>query len=243
MLHGGRGAAITAEVALIAQGFRSSAEPQVLHLAVPEGRIVRPAVIASVDPVLPVQPHRVRGLEQWLHPAREPAVLRPAAAVLHAAAFARTDRAAEWRIAAAVQQRLVTPAQIRAAIEQMPRLRRRALVSQVLGDVEHGAHAQSELDFLRLLRKHGLPLPDRLQRLVRAAGTRYLDVWWEGRRVAVEIDGAHHLDVGQWGADVMRANEVLVAERHHRLLLLRFTTGNLRHDQLDVVRQLRAVLL
>lgn len=59
----------------------------------------------------------------------------------------------------------------------------------------------------------------------------------------VEIDGAHHIDVGQWGADALRANDVVISERLARVLLLRFTTGNLRHDEQTVVRQLRDALL
>lgn len=45
-----------------------------------------------------------------------------------------------------------------------------------------------------------------------------------------------------WDADVLRANEVVVAERHARLLLLRFTTGNLRHDRRQVAAQLARAL-
>ena len=112
----------------------------------------------------------------------------------------------------------------------------------VLADVRQGAHAQTELDFLRLLRRHGLPLPDRLQLRVRAGGKRYLDAWWERQRVTVELDGAHHRSAGTWDADTLRGNAVAVAQRHDRLLLLRFTTGNLRHDEPQVVAQLRAAL-
>jgi very-short-patch-repair endonuclease len=162
---------------------------------------------------------------------------------MHAAAHASSDRAAEWRVAAVVQQRLATATQLIEALDAMPRMRRRALVRAVLADVRDGAQAQSELDLLRLLRRHRLPRPDGLQRLVRASGKRYLDAWWERQRVAVEVDGAHHLDVGQWSHDVLRANAVVVAERHDRVVLLRFTTGNLRHDVSQVVDQLRAVLL
>lgn len=62
-------------------------------------------------------------------------------------------------------------------------------------------------------------------------------------RVAAEVDGAHHVEVGQWDADTLRANAVVIAERHDRVLLLRFTTGNLRHDELAVAAQLRKALL
>lgn len=240
VLHCGDGAALTADWALLRQGFRLAEQPFVLHVAVPEGRVVRAGGRLSDD--LLVVPHQVRRLSTIVHPARSPAVVRAAPAVLHAAAHAGSDRAAEWRVAAVVQQRLATPGQLREALAQMPRVHRRALVRAVLDDVELGAHATSELDFLRLLRRNGLPSPDQLQRLVRADGKRYVDAWWKRQRVAAEIDGAHHVEVGQWDADTLRANAVVVAERHDRVLLLRFTGGNLRHDELLVVRQLRDAL-
>jgi len=41
----------------------------------------------------------------------------------------------------------------------------------------------------------------------------------------------------------LRGNDIVVSERHDRVLLLRFTTGNLRHDEPAVARQLRSALL
>lgn len=105
-----------------------------------------------------------------------------------------------------------------------------------------GAHAASELAFLRFVRRHGLPAPDRLQRPVRAGSLRYLDAWWQHQRVAVEVDAAHHRSVSAWAADVLRGNEVQLAGRHDRVLLLRFTTGNLRHEPARVAAQLAAAL-
>jgi very-short-patch-repair endonuclease len=243
VLHCGAGAALTGDMALIEHGMRLSSPPTAVHVAVPPERVVRRGAVLALDVPLPVVPQRCKGLDAWRHPVRQPPTVRVPVAALHAAAHARSDRAAEWRIAAVAQQRLTTVQHLRDALEQMPRLPRRALVTATLLDVEHGAHAGSELAFLRLLRKHGLPEPDRLQRLVRADGKRYLDVWWERQRVAVEVDGAHHVEVGQWDDDVLRANDVVIVERHDRVLLLRFTTGNLRHDERAVVRQLRAALL
>ena len=60
--------------------------------------------------------------------------------------------------------------------------------------------------------------------------------------MAAEVDGAHHRFVGAWDADLLRANELQVSQRHDRVVLLRFTGGNLRHDERAVVRQLRALL-
>ena len=238
----GAGACLSGDAALTAFGM-ALGDLGVLHVAVPEDRVVVPRVLAPADATsVRVVPHRVKGLSGWRHPARQPPAVRLQAAVLHAAAWASSDRAAEWRVAAAVQQRRVSAADLRRALTAMPRLHRHALVSTVLDDVELGAHAASELDFLRFLRRWHLPAPDRLQRPVRLGRVRYLDAWWDRQRVAAELDGAHHRMVGAWESDLLRANDVLVAGRHVGATLLRFTTGNLRHDGDRVAAQLAAVL-
>jgi hypothetical protein len=56
------------------------------------------------------------------------------------------------------------------------------------------------------------------------------------------MDGAHHRLVGTWDDDALRANGVVLRERHDRVLLLRFTTANLRHDAALVAAQLRQAL-
>jgi len=241
VLASGSGACLSGDAALAALGMPLG-DLAVLHVAVPEDRIVVSRVLGPAGAGVRVVPRRVTGLSRWSHPARRPPTVRVQAAVLHAAAWAASDRAAEWRVAAAVQQRRVSAPALRRALEQMPNLRRRALVSTVLDDVELGAHAASELDFLRFLRRWHLPRPDSLQRPVRLGRLRYLDAWWERQRVAVELDGAHHRTVGTWEHDLLRANDVLVAGRDSRTLLLRFTTGNLRHDGARVAAQLASAL-
>ena len=243
VLVAGPGACLSGDAALAELGL-GVGPLRVVHVAVPYGRSVTPRLLrpAGGSPVR-VQPRRVSRLEDLRHPARRPPTVRAAAAVLHAAAWAPSDRAAEWRVAASVQQRLVHPHDLRAALGALPRLPRRQLVAAVLDDVEQGAHAASELDFLRFLRGHALPPPDRLQQPVRLSGLRYLDAWWERQRVAAELDGAHHRSVAAWEDDVLRANDVVVAGRPEGTVLLRFTPGNLRHDAARVAAQLRAVLL
>ena len=239
----GPGACLSGDAALAAFGMPLG-DLRVLHVAVPEERVVVSRVLAPAGTTaVRVAPRRVKELSGWRHPARLPPTVRVPAAVLHAAAWASSDRAAEWRVAAAVQQRRVAVSDLRRALTSMPRLRRHALVSTVLDDVEHGAHAASELDFLRFLRRWRLPAPDCLQRPVRLGRLRYLDAWWERPRVAAELDGAHHRSVGDWESDLLRANDVLVAGRHDGTTLLRFTPGNLRHDGERVAAQLAAVLL
>jgi hypothetical protein len=243
VLYAGSGAHLTADAALVQLGMRLRS-PAVVHVAIPDHRIVRAQTfsIAGGDTSVRLAPHRVCGLDRLAHPVRTPPVLRAPVAALHAVAFAATERSGEWRLAAAVQQRITRPSDVRAALELLPRLPRRALVRAVLDDVEFGAHAASELDLLRFLRRHHLPRPDRLQRPVRWGSVRYLDAWWERQRVAAEMDGAHHRMVGSWDEDVLRANGVVLRERHDRLLLLRFTAGNLRHDPHLVAHQLREAL-
>jgi very-short-patch-repair endonuclease len=243
VLVAGRGACLSGDAALVELGL-GVGPLRVLHVAVPYGRTVTPRVLAphGGSPVR-VQPRRVTGLAALRHPVRRPPTVRAAPAVLHAAAWAGSDRAAEWRIAAAVQQRLVLPQDLRSTLASLPRLPRRPLIATVLDDVEQGAHAASELHLLRFLREWRLPPPDQLQRPVRLGRIRYLDAWWRRQRVAAELDGAHHRTAGAWDDDVLRANDVLVAGRHDGTVLLRFTTANLRHDGARVAAQLAAVLL
>lgn len=235
VIYGGDGAAVSGDALLHLIEPRRTTEPEVIDVAVAESCQVAASGF--------FRPHRCSRLDELVHPARLPRQLRVAPGVLHAASWARSDRAAEWRVAAAVQKRLVTVPQLRTALVSLPRLKRRASIRLVLDDVELGAHARTELDLLALCRRNGLPLPDRLQLKVRADGVRYLDAWWEKQRVVAEIDGVHHMDVGTWDEDALRANAVAVAHRDDRVILLRITAGNMRHRQAKVVEQLRAVLV
>ena len=235
VLYGGDGAAVSGDALLHLLAPKRSTEPDTIDVAV--------AKACQIAPTGFFRPHRVSRLAELTHPVRLPTQIRAAPGVLHAASWARSDRAGEWRVAAAVQSRLVTVTSLREALELLPRLKRRRAIRLVLDDVELGAHARTELDFLAFLRRNRLPLPDRLQFQVRADGMRYLDAWWEAQRVAAEIDGVHHMRVGTWDEDSLRANAVVVAQRADRVILLRITAGNMRHKERELAAQLRAVLL
>lgn len=238
VLHAGPGAALSGDAALVASGF-AGLRLTVLDLVVPPHRRVVAAPLAGG---LPVAVHRVRAAAGWVRPDDGLPVVGPHAAVLHAAAWATSDRAAEWRVAACVQQKLTAVVLLRGALAQMPRLPRRALLLDVLDDVELGAHAGSELDFLRFCRRHRLPLPDEMQVRVRAAGVRYLDARWRRQRLSLELDGAHHREVRQWEQDALRSLSLAVVARRTGEQLVRLTRGNLRHDGRLVAEQLRALL-
>jgi len=166
--------------------------------------------------------------------------LAPALAV--AAQTFANPRPACGLLAAGVQQRLVTPTQLQAAVAGRPRLRHRAGLLLAIDDIAQGAHALSEIDFARLCRRAGLPEPKRQCVRTEPSGRRrYLDAEWDtrsGRRLVVEVDGALHLVPARWWDDQLRQNELVLTGR----FVLRFPTVIVRHEERIVVDQLRRAL-
>ncbi len=237
VLHAGPGARLSGDAALALLGHPVQAEG--IDVAIPHHRRVQDTELVDGTAV---RIRRVRHLELLHGPVVGIPMLTRHVAALHAASWADTDRAAEWRIAAMVQQRLSAVPLLRKALELQPRLRRRPLIRTVLDDVELGAHAASELEFLRFLRRNGLPLPDELQRRVRTSGgPAYLDARYRKQRVTFEIDGAHHREAGSWEADALRSLRVGVALSGERVF--RLTTANLRHDEQEVAALLHTILV
>lgn len=146
-------------------------------------------------------------------------------------------------LAAAVQQRLVKCLSVRLSLERACRVRHHRELLAAVADIAGGSDALSEIDFVRLCRRHGLPRP--LQQRVRPdprGRRRYLDASWrrhDGRLVVVEVDGALHLLVRRWWDDQLRQNELSLADA----LVLRFPTVVLRAEEALVVDQLRRALL
>ena len=238
VLHGGRDAALTGDAALVHFGVKRLTVTS-YDVAIPSERRMHHVVTEH----LTVEPHRVKHLELWSAGHPHLRLVHVHAATLHAAAWAESDEEAEHRLTLVVQQRKTTPAAIRISLAQMPRLPRRALITEVLQDVELGAHAQSELDFLRFCRRNGLPEPDALQVKVRAGGTRYLDAYYRGRRLIIEVDGAHHRWARQWEADTMRSLQLAVATRGTGEQVVRLTRAMMRHHETETADLLRQLLL
>jgi hypothetical protein len=165
----------------------------------------------------------------------------PAAFVLAASSF-RTARPACGILAAAVQQRLVTAAALRSAVDDAPRTRHRRVLRAVTDDIEMGAQALSEIDFVALCRRNRLPVPGlQAVRLERDGRRRYLDAEWirrDGRRVAAEVDGALHLAPRRWFDDQLRQNEVVIGGT----LMLRYPSVVIRTEEPLVVDQLARAL-
>jgi hypothetical protein len=173
-----------------------------VHLVVPRGRKPR---VWNLE--FPLAVHYSRNLGPAdVHPARSPRRTRIARSLVDAASWMPTDRGAVAVLAAGVQQQLVRVGDLTAVVARNTRLRRRRLIGEALNDIACGAQALSELDFTRLvIREFQLPEPDRQSARRDSSGRRrYLDVVWERWKVAVEIDGATHMDALQYWDDMER---------------------------------------
>lgn len=185
-----------------------------LHVVVPRGARTRrlPGVVVHESRrFCPEDVVTVRGLP----------VFRVERCAVDAAAWQRSGRTAVGLLAAVVQQRLGTPAQLGEQLDRVGKVRHRRLMQLSLDDIEGGADALSEIDFVRLCRARGLPEPARQARRRDARGRwRYLDAEWllaGGRRLVVEIDGVGHMEATRWYDDLMRDAELLPDERTVRL--------------------------
>ena len=242
VLYGGSEAALSgcAALAVLGATFTWKGAPrQGLDVAVPLRRQV--AAVALPDGTQVVA-HRVKHVGRWRTSRQGLPLLHAAGAALHAVAWSSTDEVAERVLIATVQQRITAASVVRVTLGEMPELTRRALVREVLDDIELGAHAASERRFLAMCRSHGVPLPDVLQYKVRSAGgTSYLDGRYVRARVTVEIDGAHHRGAGTWDDDAMRSLRLAASLPGEQII--RITTGMLRHHEAEVAELLRVILL
>jgi uncharacterized protein DUF559 len=203
---GGLTAAI--EDGLTGYGDREPFSERPIHLVLPPGRNTRPPLRG-----IRVVRHfsRLLGPED-VHPLKEPRRTRVARSLIDAAAWMPTERGAVGVVAAGVQQRLVRVSDLEAAVDRNSRLRRRKLIIDALGDIAGGALALSELDFTRqVIHRYKLPVPTRqLARCDERGRRRYIDVAWDQWRLAVEIDGAQHMDpLHQWD-DMDKSNELQI---------------------------------
>lgn len=159
--------------------------------------------------------------------------------ILDAASWMRTDNGTRAILAAGVQQRLVRPDALSAAMAHRKRMPRRALISATLRDIAGGAQALSELDFCDLTRRYRLPEPSRQAfRRDEAGRARWLDAYWEQAHVVVEVDGLWHMDAASWWADMRRDNE-LTAQGFR---VLRFPAFAVRDQPEVVAAQIAAAL-
>jgi hypothetical protein len=137
-----------------------------------------------------------------------PPQLRLPRAVVDAASRATRPDDVRALLCAGVQQRRLRAEDLRDVVLRLGPVRNRALLLRTLDDVEAGSHSVRELQFVRTVRRAGLPAPERQVVRRRAGGRFYLDAAWDAYSLHVEVDGLGHLLVGAWAADADRANEL-----------------------------------
>jgi very-short-patch-repair endonuclease len=97
-----------------------------------------------------------------------------------------------------------TPDQVEAVLERRRNSRGAAKLRRVVSGDEPVTLSVLERRFLRLLRDHGLPLPQ----TNRPAGGRYVDCRWPEYRLTVELDGyRYHRSRHAWELDRRRERE------------------------------------
>ncbi|MCA1825199.1 MAG: endonuclease domain-containing protein, partial [Frankia sp.] len=230
LLHCGKHAVLCSATAAELGGLRGYESPRV-HVSVPAGTHVTP------NPEIAL--HFRRGVPADVQPGREPPRSRICVAVVDMAVSATDVSRACAVLAAGVQQRLLLPVALRDELARRPRVRHRRLLIAVVNDIEGGAHALGEIDFARLCRKYGLPPPSRQRiRKDRYGRRRYLDVFWDDFRLVVEIDGAAHMEVTAWWADMRRQNDIVLGPNR----VLRFASLMVRSEADDVMAQVRTAL-
>jgi hypothetical protein len=227
--------ALGSHTSLELAGFSSfAAEAQLIHLVVPRGH--------KVTPLQGVRVHESRRLqpEQSVFTDGLPRTATPRS-VLDAAAWQPHPRFAATMVAAAVQQRLVTPAELRDELRRVGRIRHKQYLREAVLDAAAGAHSAGELDLARMCRRFGLAAPDRQVPRRDASGVwRFTDAEWDlpHRGVAVlEVDGKQHMDAVHWQADMRRERAIVIGRRW----VLRATNFEVRHEPFLLVRDLLAL--
>ena len=141
-----------------------------------------------------IRVHRVRELEDKVQWNLSPPRVRIEVAAVEAAHCAPDELGAISALAALVGSRRTVASRLQLEIERRGRLRRRRLLTDLLGDLDRGTHSVLEHGYLaRVLRPHGLPEPTSQQSVVDVGtGTQYRDVAHADLDMSVELDGQLH---------------------------------------------------
>ncbi|BBH17101.1 hypothetical protein Back2_13880 [Nocardioides baekrokdamisoli] len=203
VLHGGPDALLGGLAAASAAGLKNWAREEIPVYIPADGGPARPAP----DFARYIRTRRdLRSLR-----AGRPGVprLRLEPAVLLWAANQSSPSTIRGALSACVQQRLTDPAQLLDWIDRLAPLARSPLMRDTLEMITGGAHSNAEMNLKRLCQRFGLQPPVRQTKRRDAHGhVRFTDAEWrtaDGRTVVLEIDGAFHMEVEHWEADMARA--------------------------------------
>jgi hypothetical protein len=115
-------------------------------------------------------------------------------------------------LADGVQSGHTTSDRLRGALDERPKLRHRAILREVLTDVDSGVRSALEYRYLRdVERAHGLPVGERQEPLVLGRKRGYPDVHYKDQNVLVHLDGriGHTDSLDKW-ADFERDLAALI---------------------------------
>jgi hypothetical protein len=249
LLTGGPHAALAGLTAAWMGGFTGfgdskPVEEKTVYLLLPRGAKRRARPSSQRPASMPFPRVKVRYARELtdddVFPNLKPRRTRTARSLVDAASWMATDRGAMALLAAGVQQKVTRCGDLRQVLDRMKTVRRRALMYEILGDIEGGAQALSELDFGRkVIKAFGLPEPTRqVGRRDSRGRQRWIDVLFEDWKVIVEIDGAQHDEPLQQWDDMERDNDFTIEGYRP----LRFPAWRIRREPEAVARKILAAL-
>jgi hypothetical protein len=128
-----------------------------------------------------------------------------------------------------------TPAQVESVLRGQPSIKGAAKLRTILHGDAPVTLSELERRFIRLLRKHGLPLPQ----TNRPAGTKRVDCRWPEHHLTVELDSYRfHNSRHAWEQDRRREREAHARGDDFR----RYTYGDVTEDPRLMLAELRTVL-
>lgn len=237
VLSAGEGAILAGLAAAHAHGLRFTSRRLIIDILVPADRRVVAKPLVMDMPLVRIHP---ADLARSDIQRGRPDLTPMARSIVDAARWALTDEEARQIVAAACQQKRVDPAVVAQMATRLTRVRRRALILETAAYAAGGATTLSEIGFVQLCRRHKLPVPQMQAARKDASGrNRYLDAYFVGYRLHVEIDGAYHREARQWTDDMLRQNEIWLAGDR----VLRFPAHLIQTNPDMVVSQVRAALI
>jgi hypothetical protein len=168
---------------------------------------------------------------------RPPARTRTARSLIDAAILASNDAQARLALIQGIQAGITSTRALRRALDRRGQRRRLGVLRETLDDLDGGVRSRPEREFGGIVRRFGLPSPDRQAVAVGVDGRYYLDADWPARGVSAEVHGVHHARVRQLERDRRRHNAITVQQGRR---VLHFSSNEIRHEPDAVAAALSA---